>query len=216
MKQGKKVSVMADSNRGGRPRKQFSEDSGPIPFLGLRLPIALKGQLEQAAAAANRSISAEAVARLELSFTLADQLDLQYGPPQAGVLVLLAYVMPITAYLALSARGYSPLSARLAQFPDVGDDRAAAEAWKQVRDAVNALLAIIGPQEQQHDVAEVEVDSDIRPLLHRVLEAIVSPEKCEDRHLAIIGQTAKGRFGARELTRIRRYLQKSGKARCGA
>ena len=209
MKRGKKVSVMADRNRGGRPRKQFSEDSGPIPFLGLRLPIALKGQLEEAAAAANRSISAEAVARLELSFTLADQLDFQYGPPQAAVLVLLAYVMPITAYLALSAQGYSPLSARLAQFPDVGDGREAANAWKQVCDAVNALLAIIGPHEQHHVVPAVEVGPDIRPLLHRVLEAIVSPEKCEDRHLAIIGQTAKGRFGARELTRIRRYLQRS-------
>ena len=208
MKQGKKVSVMADSNRGGRPRKQFSEDSGPIPFLGLRLPIALKGQLEKAAAAANRSISAEAVARLELSFKLADQLDLQYGPPQAGVLVLLAYVMPITAYLALSAQDESSLSARLAQFPDVGDGPKAANAWKQVCDAVNALLAIIGPHEQQHDVPAVQVGTDT--LLHLVLEAIVSPEECEDRHLAIIGRTARDRFGERGLTRIRRYLQNSG------
>jgi len=210
MKQGKKVSVMADSNRGGRPRKQFSEDSGPIPFLGLRLPIALKGQLEKAAAAANRSISAEAVARLELSFKLADQLDLQYGPPQAGVLVLLAYVMPITAYLALSAQDESSLSARLARFPDVGDSPKAANAWKQVCDAVNALLAIIGPHEQQHDVPAVQVGTDIRPLLHLVLEAIVSPEECEDRHLEIIGRTARDRFGERGLTRIRRYLQNSG------
>lgn len=62
---GRKPGAANSENRGGRPRKRGPEDR---EHLGFQAPAHLRAQLDAAAAANRRSLSAEAVARLELSF----------------------------------------------------------------------------------------------------------------------------------------------------
>jgi hypothetical protein len=73
----------------------------PGEYVGFRSPAWLKKQLEQAADLAGRSLSTEAQFRLERSFErgalLYDGLDLAYGKPIAGILLLLGSVLRATS-----------------------------------------------------------------------------------------------------------------------
>lgn len=82
-------------NRGGRPRTTPPPTTGD--FIGFRVPASLKRDLESAATAAGRSLSSEAVVRMEASFRhdrgIMDALTFAYGPRIAATVVLVADAM---------------------------------------------------------------------------------------------------------------------------
>ncbi len=64
----------------GRPRTRDQDE--PRQYVGFAVPVALKGQLETAAQENGRSLSAEAVARLERSFKDHDAFAAAFGGPE--------------------------------------------------------------------------------------------------------------------------------------
>jgi hypothetical protein len=101
------MSPQAAAPRGpGRP---------PLPGervpLGLRVTKETKLRLDQASHASGRSQSQEAEFRLEQTFssqsTLFDALDLAYGRPWTGLLLLLAQVAQLTGTRALGASAFN-------------------------------------------------------------------------------------------------------------
>lgn len=78
-------------------RKASSKRERPGDYVGFRSPADLKQRLANAAENAGRSLSSEAQFRLERSFEredlLNDTLDLAFGKPIAGVLMLLGTAM---------------------------------------------------------------------------------------------------------------------------
>jgi hypothetical protein len=78
----------ASPPRVGRPRTRDNQDR---QYIGFQLPILLKGSLERAARANGRSVSAEAVGRLDQSFA-----EAAYPPEVAAIAELIARAMAET------------------------------------------------------------------------------------------------------------------------
>lgn len=96
-----------EQKRRGRPSKK--PVAGERNALGLRVTAELKQRLEDAAAAAGRSQSQEAEARLERSFETADVVtrhdDLQHGRDVVGFLMLAEEIMTSAGRLAAMEQG---------------------------------------------------------------------------------------------------------------
>lgn len=87
--------MAAARGRVGRPRAL--EKEAPRQYVGFPVPVSVKTQLEAAAAANGRSISAEGAIRLARSFEAADLLNdalrMRYGPQGSRLLSLMGQLM---------------------------------------------------------------------------------------------------------------------------
>ena len=72
--------------RRGRPPRKSTRPGKEIVFFNLRLPEALRRDLERAAAQAERSMNTEIVSRLTKSFTAADETAKQIAEALVGAL----------------------------------------------------------------------------------------------------------------------------------
>ena len=100
---------------GGRPKRD--PDPGERVHLGFRVTPELKARLESVAGQKGRSQSQEAELRLERSFEredlLTEVLELRYGKPFAGLLMMLADVMVDAAtHAAVTKSNLEPGSSR--------------------------------------------------------------------------------------------------------
>jgi hypothetical protein len=157
---------MTEKRRAGRPKTRA--DEAPGEYVGFRAPRSLKQQLAAAAVAAGRSLSTEAQARLERSFSQENLLEQLFGSREAfQEAILFALNYRRGGERAASGKGLPP------------------ETWQSDGDcfvaALISLVLSVWPQHPDPEAADFDMVADLLKarVRSRKLPSFIPPGEAE-------------------------------------